>query len=170
MRAKKLEVDCFPSKAYTEVANKTKNSMSKISVFAQIARLIPREMIISIARKYKADRYCKGLDTWTHLMSLLLAQLADFNSLRDICNNMRGMQGRIQHLGITHAPSRNALSHQNKERSWEVFRAIYMALHKYLGQHLLFEHRISLPGIKDVLLLDSSTVTLCLSLFPWAKV
>ena len=103
-------------------------------------------------------------------MSLLLAQLADFNSLRDICNNMRGMQGRIQHLGITHAPSRNALSHQNKERSWGVFRAIYMALHKYLGQHLLFERRISLPGIKDVLLLDSSTVTLCLSLFPWAKV
>lgn len=143
--------------------------MSKIAVFAQIARLIPREIINSIARKYKADHYCKGLDTRTHLMSLLLAQLADFNSLRDICNNMRGMQGRIQHLGITRAPSRNALSHQNKERSWEVFRAIYMALYKHLGQHLLFERRISLPGIKDVLLLDSTTVTLCLSLFPWAK-
>ena len=143
--------------------------MSKIAVFAQIARLIPREIVNSIALKYKADRYSKGLDTWTHLMSLLLAQLADFNSLRDICNNMRGMQGRIQHLGIAHAPSRNALSHQNKERSWEVFRAIYMALQKYLGQHLLFERRISLPGIKDVLLLDSTTVTLCLSLFPWAK-
>ena len=143
--------------------------MSKIAVFAQIARLIPREIVNSIALKYKADRYSKGLDTWTHLMSLLLAQLADFNSLRDICNNMRGMQGRIQHLGITRAPSRNALSHQNKERSWEVFRAIYMALHKHLGQHLLFERRISLPGIRDVLLLDSTTVTLCLSLFPWAK-
>ena len=79
------------------------------------------------------------------------------------------MQGRIQHLGITRTPSRNALSHQNKQRSREVFRAIYMTLHKYLRQHLLFERRISLPGIKDVLLLDSSTVTLCLSLFPWAK-
>ena len=71
-----------------------------VSVCAQIARLIPREMIISIARKYKADRYCKGLDTWTHLMAMLLAHLANFNSLRDVCNNMRGMQGRIQHLGI----------------------------------------------------------------------
>ena len=143
--------------------------MSKIAVFAQIARLIPREIVNSIARKYKSDRYCKGLDTWTHLMSWLLALLADFNSLRDICNNMRGMQGRLQHLGITRAPSRNALSHQNRERSWEVFRAIYMALHKYLRQQLLFERRISLPEINDVLLLDSSTVTLCLSLFPWAK-
>ena len=82
--------------------------MSKIAVFAQIARLIPHEIIDSIARKYRADRYCKGLDTWTHLMAMLLAQLANFNSLRDVCNNMRGMQKRIQHLGITRAPSRNA--------------------------------------------------------------
>ena len=143
--------------------------MSKIAVFAQIARLIPHEIIDSIARKYRADRYCKGLDTWTHLMAMLLAQLANFNSLRDVCNNMRGMQKRIQHLGITRAPSRNALSYQNKERSWEVFRAIYMALHEHLRQHLLYERRIALPMTDDVLLLDSSTVTLCLSLFPWAK-
>ena len=54
--------------------------MTKIAVFAQIARLIPREIVISTARKHKADHYCKGLDTWTQLMSLLLAQLADFNS------------------------------------------------------------------------------------------
>ena len=44
-----------------------------------------------------------------------------------------------------------------------------MVLHKYLRQHLLFERHISLPKIDDVLLPDSSAVTLCLSLFPWAK-
>ena len=41
-----------------------------------------------------------------------------------------------QHLGITRAPARDALNHQNKERSWEMFCTIYMALHKHLGQKL----------------------------------
>lgn len=139
-----------------------------MTTFAQVVKIIPREMVTSIAQQWETDRYSKTLDTWTHLIMLLFAQLSGCNSLRDVVNGIRSMEGHLNHLGIEHAPSRNALSHQNATRDWRVFREIYNTLYKYLRQQLHCSREVLLPKGRAVTILDSTTVTLCLELFPWA--
>ncbi|MBQ7024021.1 MAG: DUF4372 domain-containing protein, partial [Akkermansia sp.] len=99
-----------------------------------------------------------------HLIALLFCHMADCQSLRDICKGLQGIRGGINHLGIQKAPSRNALSHQNAKREAMVFRDIYQLLHKRLGQQA-FTCRFR-EGIKAsrIMLLDSSVITLCLSM------
>lgn len=144
-------------------------SMATVHFFAQIASLIDRDIVKKAVQKYHTDKYSQNLDTWTHLMAMTFCQFADCNSLRDLEHGMAGICRQLNHLGISKAPSRNALSHQNRKRCPEVFRGIYMALHKkLLGQHSFecrFKSNIKASRVK---LLDSSTITLCLKYFDWA--
>ena len=143
--------------------------MSKLRLFPQIARKIPREIVKEAEEKYKSNKGCQYLDVLTHLLSFLLCHLGDCQSLRDVCNAMKCFLPNLKELGIEKTPSRNALSHQNARRNPNVFREIYMRLVKHLGQQPLGCDKVS--GIKSsrVVLLDSSVVTLCLSLFQWAS-
>ena len=142
--------------------------MSTVHLFSQVASLIDRTIVVSAAKKRHTDKYCQTLDTWTHLIALLFCHMADCQSLRDICKGLQGIRGGLNHLGIQKAPSRNALSHQNAKRDAMVFRDIYQFLHKRLGQQA-FTCRFR-EGIKAsrIMLLDSSVITLCLSMFNWA--
>ena len=100
--------------------------MPRITILAQIAREIPRELVESIAKHYQADKYSKGLNTWVHLLTLLFMQLSQTYSLRDACNALKSMQGQLKYLGVDYTPTRNALSHQNQIRDWRVFRDIFL--------------------------------------------
>ena len=144
-------------------------SMTTVHLFAQIASLIDRDIVKKAAKEFLTDKYSKNLDTWSHLVVMLFCQLAGCNSLRDVNHGMAGICKQLNHLGIRKAPSRNALSHQNRNRCSEVFRRIYIRLSKkLLGQHKFecrFKHNIKASRIK---LLDSSTITLCLKFFNWA--
>lgn len=143
-------------------------STKTLHLFSQVASLIDRFIVKQAVKKYNTDKYSQSLDTWTHLITLLFCHMADCQSLRDISKGMQAIRGGLNHLGISHAPSRNALSHQNAKRNAQVFRAIYINLRKKLGQQT-FNCRFR-EGIKAsrIMLLDSSTVTLCLNLFNWA--
>ncbi len=77
-------------------------------------------------------------------------------------------KGKLNHLGMRGAPSRNGLNHQNKRRNWHVFRDIYMELYKELGQQTYRKHELQTRINRKIFLLDSSTVTLCMSLYDWA--
>ena len=142
--------------------------MSTVHLFSQVASLIPPELVNSAVKKHKSDKYCKTLNTRTHLISLLFCHMADCQSLRDICKGMKAIRGGLNHLGIEKAPSRNALSHQNATRDAAVFRDIYKSLHRQLGQHdYTGSFRQNIRAAR-ILLLDSSHITLCLNLFNWA--
>ncbi len=92
-------------------------------------------------------------------------------SLRAITNGIRSAGGNLNHLGIGSAPSRNALSYQNRERPWEVWEYIYKLLHDKLGQQAWKRacgRLIEGVGKRKVNVLDSSVITLCASMFDWA--
>ena len=143
--------------------------MAKLHLFPQIARKIPREIVKAAEEKYKSNKGCQYLDVLTHLLSFLLCHLGDCQSLRDVCNAMKCFLPNLKELGIEKTPSRNALSHQNAKRNPNVFREIYMRLVKHLGQQPLGRDEVSGIRSSRVVLLDSSVVTLCLSLFQWAS-
>ena len=142
--------------------------MSTVHLFSQVASLISRDLVNSAVKKRKSDKYCKKLNTWTHLISLLFCHMADCQSLRDICKGMKAIRGGLNHLGIEKAPSRNALSHQNAKRDAAVFRDIYRSLHRQLGQHAYTGSFRQNIRASRIMLLDSSVITLCLNIFNWA--
>jgi hypothetical protein len=99
---------------------------------------------------------------------MLFCHFAKSQSLRDISNGLRSATGNLNHLGNVHAPTKSNLGYQNQHRSWELFRDYYYALQKQLGQHSGLK-QIKFRIKSKIFLLDASTISLCLSLFDWAK-
>jgi len=121
-----------------------------------------------LVKEYKTDKHQKGFNSWAHLVSMLFCQFAKSQSVRDISNGLRSATGNLNHLGMLKAPSKSTVSYQNKNRDWELFRAYYYKLFNQLGQHPSMRQR-KFKIKSKIFLLDSSTVSLCLSLFDWAK-
>lgn len=142
--------------------------MSNITLFCQIISNLDRFKFNKLVKKGNTDKHQKGYSSWTQLVSMLFCQFAKSQSLRDISNGLRSATGNLNHLGIHKAPSKSTIGYQNKHRNWELFRDYYYCLLESLGQQAGFKQ--SKFRIKaKILLLDSSTISLCLSLFDWAK-
>lgn len=142
--------------------------MANITLFAQIIRKLDRLSFNKIVKEKKTDKHSKGFDSWTHLISMLFCHFAKSQSVRDISNGLRSATGNLNHLGIGIAPSKSSISYQNARRDWELFREYYYKLLNTLGQQA-FRKRVKFKIKSKIFLLDSSTISLCLSLFDWAK-
>jgi hypothetical protein len=142
--------------------------MSNINLFSQIISRLDRSEFSKLVKERETDKHQKGYNSWTHLVSMLFCQFAKSQSVRDISNGLRSATGNLNHLGIEKAPSKSTVSYQNKHRSWELFRDYYYVLFKSLGQQAGFR-RVKFSIKSKIFLLDSTTISLCLSLFDWAK-
>ncbi len=142
--------------------------MSNISLFGQIIQKLDRSIFRKLVKEHRTDKHQKGFDSWSHLIAMLFCHFAKSQSLRDISNGLRSATGNLNHLGQVHPPTKSNLSYQNKHRSWELFRDYYYALQKQLGQQAGFK-RVKFRVKSKILLLDATTISLCLSLFDWAK-
>lgn len=149
--------------------NKIKLSlMSKITLFAQIISKLDSTKFKKIVNKHGSDKHQKGYTSWTHLVSMLFCQFAKSQSVRDISNGLRSATGNLNHLGVNKAPSKSTISYQNKHRSFEIFKDYYYELLKSFGQQPGFK-QVKFKIKSKIFLLDSTTISLCLSLFDWAK-
>lgn len=142
--------------------------MANHTLFSQIIRKIDRGVFKKLVKERKTDYRNKGFDSWTHLVSMLFCHFAKSTSVRDISNGLRSATGNLNHLGIERAPSKSSISYQNKHRDSDLFRDTYYALLSQLGQQVK-NNRSKLRVKVPVYLLDSTTISLCLSLFDWAK-
>ena len=140
------------------------------SLFSQLLRHVPRAEFASLVGKHRAERYAKGFDSWTHFVAMLFAQVSGADSLRVICNGLSSCVGKMVHLGVGRAPNKSTLCYANQHRPHQLFEDLFWAsLDRFRQQGLLGS-----PGKKfrfkfKLHLLDSTTISLCLSLFPWAK-
>ena len=142
--------------------------MSNITLFSQIIGKLDSQKFNKLVKKHTSDKHQKGYDSWTHLVSMLFCQFANSQSLRDISYGLKSATGNLNHLGIRKAPSKSSISYQNKNRSWELFRDYYYSLLESLGQQAGFK-QVKFKIKSKIFLLDATTVSLCLSLFDWAK-
>lgn len=142
--------------------------MSKVTLFSQIIGKLDRSRFSRLVQFRQSDKHQKGYDSWTHLVSMLFCHFAKSKSVRDISNGLRSATGNLNHLGIKRAPSKSTISYQNKNRNWELFRDYYYLLLESLGQQAGFK-QVKFRIKSKIFLLDSSTISLCLSLFDWAK-
>ena len=140
--------------------------MSNLSLFSQIISKLDRNIFSTLVKEKKTDKHQKGFSSWTHLVSMLFCQFAKSQSVRDISNGLRSATGNLNHLGINRAPSKSAISYQNKHRDSELFREYYYKLLGSLGQQANFK-QVKFKIKSKIFLLDSTTISLCLNLFDW---
>jgi hypothetical protein len=142
--------------------------MANITLFSQIISKLDRLKFSKLVKEKQTDKHQKGFNSWTHLVSMLFCQFAKSQSVRDISNGLRSATGNLNHLGIERAPSKSTISYQNKNRDWELIRAYYYQLLGSLGQQAGFK-QVKFKIRTKIFLLDSTTISLCLSIFDWAK-
>ena len=140
------------------------------SLFNQLLDHFPKLEFEALALKHKADKAAKGFATRTQLVSMLFCQLARADSLREICNGLACSQGKLIHLGIQHAPNKSTLSYANEHRPAALFEDLFWTtLNRFREQQSLGGRKPKFRFKNKLLSLDSTTITLCLEMFPWAK-
>lgn len=142
--------------------------MTNITLFSQIIKKLDRASFNKLVQERQTDKHSKGFNSWTHLVSMLFCQFAKSQSVRDISNGLRSATGNLNHLGVQKAPSKSTVSYQNQRRDWELFKDYYYKLLQTLGQQA-YPKRVKFRIKSKIFLLDSTTISLCLSLFDWAK-
>lgn len=142
--------------------------MTKVNLFSQIISKLDRSIFKKLVESKATDKHQKGYNSWTQLIAMLFCQFAKSGSVRDISNGLRSATGNLNHLGIQRAPSKSTISYQNKNRDWTLFRDYYYQLQLQLGQLAGFR-QVKFRIKSKIFLLDSTTITLCLSLFDWVR-
>ena len=137
------------------------------SLFSQLVALFGRIQFYEMVAKHGAVRYCKGFSSWDHFLAMLFCQLAQAKSLREICGGLACTMGKLRHLGMKESPKKSTLSYANAHRPCEMFRDLF---YETVNRCKMAAPKNRKFRFKNKLLsLDSTTIALCLALFPWAE-
>ena len=138
------------------------------TVFLQvIAQLAHTEFQKCVAR-YDGDRHLRSLSCWDQYLAMAFAQLTYRESLRDIEACLRSMSGKLYHMGFRNKVPRSTLADANETHDWRIFADFAQHLIG-IARPLHAEDPIGVDLDHSLYALDSTSIDLCLSLFPWAK-
>ena len=128
---------------------------------------IPAYEFQKCTNRYNGNYKVKTFSCWDQYLSMAFAQLTYRESLRDIEACLRSAQPKLYHLGIRGKVSRNTLAHANQIRDWRIYADLAQVL---IGKarKLYINDSFGIELDNTVYALDSTTIDLCLSLFPWA--
>jgi len=138
------------------------------TVFAQLMEFIPSYEFQLCVDRYQGNRYVKEFSCWDQFLCLAFAQLTDRTSLRDIETCLRAQRPKLYHMGFRGRVSRTTLADANEARDWRIYRdfaQVLIARARDLYRDAAFGVELG----ETVYAFDSTTVDLCLSLFPWAQ-
>src|SRR3979411_709713 len=137
------------------------------TVFSQLELLTHQEFQKFVAR-YGGGRYLKNLSCWDQYLPMAFAQLTYRESLRDIEACLRAMGAKLYHMGFQSKVSRSTLADANESRDWRIFADFAHVLIR-IARPLCASDPIGVDLDQSLYALDSTTIDLCLALFPWAK-
>jgi len=138
------------------------------TVFSQLISFLPDREFRRCVARYGGNRRLREFSCWDQYLTMAFAQLTYRESLRDIEACLRSLQGKLYHIGFRGQVSRSTLADANENRDWRIFADFAQVL---IGMaRPLYAHDPIGVDLKQTLYaLDSSTIDLCLSLFPWAR-
>lgn len=128
-------------------------------IFKQILKLIDAVNIQSLISKHQSDHYYKAFKTKTHLTTMLFGILSRCDSMAEVCEGLRALGGKLNHLGLDKAPAKSTASDGLRTRGHEFFEDLYFTLVKKY-QSFLSDSRTYGLTFKEVLLIDSTTIRL----------
>lgn len=152
-----------------------KPSRHQFSVFKQIIDLLPRNLVPKLAREHGVEKRSRKFTPWSHVVSLIFAQLSHALSLNDICDTLRHHIGFLPSIRRAEPPSRNGLSHANRTRNADMAEALFWDVlgslqrlapgfgmgRKYVGLPRRFKRMIHV--------VDSTTIRLVANCMDWAR-
>ena len=138
------------------------------TVFAQIMSLIPRRQFNNCVARYNGDYRIRNFSCYDQFLVMSMAQYANKNSLRDIEASLTAISHKLYHSGISYAVPRNTLAKANELRDWHIYADLGQVLINKV-RPLYSDDPFRLDLDNAVYAFDSSTISLCLKLCPWAK-
>ena len=137
-------------------------------VFTQLIDFLPRREFNASVAKYGGQKRPRGFSCRDHFLCLAFAQLTYRESLRDIETCLRAIQPKLYHAGFRGKISRSTLADANRAHDWRIF-AEYAQILIRRARKLYQAESLAVELAATVYALDSTTIDLCLKLFPWAR-
>src|SRR2546421_4813682 len=138
------------------------------TVFSQLMDHLPRYEFQKCVGRYHGEYQQKSFSCWDQLLAMAFAQFTYRESLRDIEACLRSMSGKLYHMGFRGKVARSTLADANENRDWRIFADFAQVLIG-IARPLYAQDPIGVELDQSLYALDSTTIDLCLSLFPWAK-
>lgn len=137
-------------------------------VFAQVMEYAPWHTFRRTVEKHRGDFNVRSFSCLDHFLCMAFAQLTYRESLRDIEACLRAQSTKLYHLGIRGNVSRSAIADANEARDWRIYFEFAQALIR-IARKLYAQEPLSVELTETVYALDSTTIDLCLAVFPWAE-
>ena len=138
------------------------------TVFSQVMEFLPLYEFRKCVERYNGDYKVKSFTCMDQFLCMAFAQLTFRESLRDIEACLRSMQNKLYHMGIRGHVSRNTLSNANNQRDWHIY-ADFAQILIHRARPLYANDPFGVALNDTIYALDSTTINLCLTLFPWAR-
>ncbi len=138
------------------------------TIFAQLMDFLPVYEFHKCVQRYNGHYKVKHFSCWNQFLCMAFAQLTYRESLRDIEACLRSAQRKLYHMGFRGNVSRNTLAHANQIRDWRIY-ADFAQILIAQARRLYANDSFGVELDQTTYALDSTTIDLCLSLFPWAK-
>ena len=138
------------------------------TVFSQLLDHLPSYEFQKCVARYRGDYQQKRFSCWDQFLCMAFAQLSYRESLRDIEACLRSLGAKLYHMGFRSKIARSTLADANESRDWRIYADFAQVLIG-IARPLYARDPIGLDLDQTLYALDSTTIDLCLSLFPWAK-
>ena len=138
------------------------------TVFAQLMDFLPMHEFRKCIQRYHGDYKVQRFSCLDQFLSMAFAQLTYRESLRDIVACLRATQKKLYHMGVRSKVSRSTLAKANENRDWRIYADFAQVL-IHIARDLYANDEFGVELDQTVYALDSTTIDLCLSLFPWAR-
>ena len=137
------------------------------SLFSQLIGAFNHNQFFHLVYKHRSEWYAKGFSSWDHFVAILFCQLAHAKSLRKIGGGLAHCMGKLRHFNMCQAPKKSTLSYANTHRSREMFHDLFYQTLDTCKKVAPGKYKFRFKN--KLLSLDSTTISLCLSLSPWAQ-
>ena len=138
------------------------------TVFSQLIEHTPSKEFQKCVARYRGDSHLRGFSCWDQYLAMAFAQLTYRESLRDIEACLRAVGGKLYHMGFRGRVARSTLADANETHDWRIF-ADFAQILIATARPLYARDPLGVDLNNSLYALDSTTIDLCLSLFPWAK-
>lgn len=138
------------------------------TIFSQLMDGLPKRKFDACVHRYRGNHWVKQFSCWEQFLTMAFAQLTYRGSLREIETCLRALQPKLYHAGFRTKASRSTIADANEKRDWQIYRDFALILISK-ARHLYAETDLGLQIEGAVYALDSTTIDLCLKLFPWAQ-
>jgi hypothetical protein len=138
------------------------------TVFAQLIEHLPHKEFQKCVARYSGDRYAKNFSCWDQYLAMAFAQLTYRESLRDIETCLGAVSGKLYHMGFRTSVARSTLADANEVRDWRIY-ADFAQMLIATARRLYAREVMGVDLDESLYALDSTTIDLCLALFPWAR-